>query len=195
MSPLPIDVGQAALRWQLSGDNEPMITTWHYTTDFASGSATDHAETIATAWLAEFPSTQLFDAYTFLGVRVFEGTGAGPDVPGAWDLALAGSNAVSELPQNVALLLHKRTASPGRSGQGRNYLPPCYVAAETDVTPSGVITSANVTGMNAALATVLGDLVTAALPMVVLGADLVARQVTNWTMDPVIATRRRRLRR
>jgi hypothetical protein len=172
-----------------------MIITFAYGTDLATGSAQDHAHTISDAWLAEFPVAGMASSYTFLGCRVQEGDGIGAPTPGAWDVSLSGTFGGSVLPQNNAFLFHKRSTATGRSGQGRNYLPPAYLAMEGDVSAVGVITASIVTDGTGRLRDILDALAVANLPMGILDKNSILHQMVDWTMDPVIATRRRRLRR
>lgn len=193
--PLPVDVGQAMLRWSLLNDPDVMVTTWNYDFSLATGTAADHATTIKDIWLASFPATQCSTSYTFLGCRVLEGQAAGQPVPGAADVSITGTLSIPSPPQNVAYLLHKQTPTPGRSGQGRNYLPPAYSFGETEVAANGAILAAVIGPFNSKLGTVLTSLDSNNLGMTVLDKASVEHIVTSWVLDPLVASRRKRLRR
>jgi hypothetical protein len=110
----------------------------------------------------------------------------------------AGSNSL--LPQNTALLAHKRTALGGRSGRGRMYLP----AADQDwVSNTGVVLPSIVTSISAALENVRTDILASvnfdgmhlfhdAPPI---GPALPPTLITSMNLDGVVATQRRRLRK
>lgn len=195
MPPIPLDIAQCALRFSLTGDAETMITTFGVATDLFTGDADDIATEVRTTWETYFTAADMSTNWTFLGVRVLLGQATGAPIPGSSEVSVPGTFSLSTLPQNSAFLFKKRTNLPGRSGMGRCYCPPCYGIGEGDVSAAGVIDSASVTAINTKLFNVLQDLNTANLPMVVWGIGPSTPQVSSFTLDPVIATRRRRLRR
>lgn len=103
-------------------------------------------------------------------------------------------------PQNVAFLVHKRTALAGRHGRGRLFLPG---VPEGSVDNVGNVLAGTLTGFNAALATWRTDIAADVnfVGMVVLHDDAsisptpAPTLVTSISMDPVVATQRRRLRK
>ncbi len=125
------------------------------------------------------------------GVYV-EGVAATP-APGA-----GGSTAI--VPQNTALLVHKRTGAAGRTGRGRMYFP---ALNEVNVDAVGAIAPSWISTMNTALAAWLADIdAVADIDFMCLlhdsagaGALLAPFEVTALTTDPTCATQRRRLRK
>lgn len=123
----------------------------------------------------------------------------GPDDTGPFaelGVAYTGQQVDDPLPPNVAVLVHKRTLSGGRSGRGRMYFPG---AAEQDVGPGGALVPLKVTNMTAALDNFRANLANNDLPMVLLhrpGAPLsTPTPVVGLDVAPLAATQRRRLRR
>jgi hypothetical protein len=196
VTPLPNHLGHAFIRVALTGDNEPMEFGFHYDATAATGDANAHANTIRSTWFASFGAGDMNTSYTFLGVRVLEGNGTSAPDPGTSDVAVVGTFAVAPPPQNVAYLLHKRSGLAGRNHNGRCYMPPAYSLAESDITATGAIPAGSVTAINTKLSTVRSALSTANLPMVVWSPTTGAvSTVASFTIDPIVATRRRRLRR
>jgi len=104
------------------------------------------------------------------------------------------------LPQNSALLVHKRTGTTGRRNRGRCYIPGVN---EVEVAPNGIISAALLAAWNTALANWLTAIqnITGVDSMFILHTQLplappvpVPTRVNLLQADPVIATQRRRLR-
>lgn len=102
------------------------------------------------------------------------------------------------LPPNVALLLRKSSLRGGRRGRGRMYVP--WALDEANVAENGQIDSATITTMQTRANDFLTDLDTAGWPMHLLHssggstAPGSPNPVTALTVDPAVATQRRRLR-
>lgn len=111
-----------------------------------------------------------------------------------------GDSEATVIPQNSAYLIHKRTATGGRGGRGRFYLPG---VGETDVDNFGNIAGAKITALNAAVTAWRTAVLAVALvdDLVLLHNDPGAfaadapRSITSLVADPVLSTQRRRLRR
>lgn len=198
---VPVNSAQLLFRIALTGDPEEMVVTMGYTPD----NAADDAEEIATDALDAAVNTgSLWDDaasyssnYTFVGVTARKMTASGEEVAEALS-GVAGSVAANTLPQNCALLVKKRTATGGRRGQGRFFLPPMHIL-ETDVGPTGVIDSADVTAMQARCTAFLAALSADGTPVLFhypyTGTPTPApTTITTLTFEPRIATQRRRLR-
>lgn len=136
---------------------------------------------------------------TWRAVVVRLGTDGGDPLVGIHNMSLAGgSSTTNSLPPNCAVLVHKRTALGGRRNRGRWYIPWCI--GETDVDENGTLTPAKATTIQNACSAFLTALSSSSTPMVVLhsvGKSVVppATMVTSMTVDPLIATQRRRLGR
>lgn len=107
----------------------------------------------------------------------------------------AGSGGGASASPNVAWLVHKTTAQGGRAGRGRMYWPGVQ---ESEVDPSGTLSTAFVTGAQTAMDNFLADLGTALLiPVVLHGAASplsTPTTILELNVDGVAATQRRRLR-
>lgn len=104
------------------------------------------------------------------------------------------------LPQNSAILVHKRTARGGRRGRGRFYIPGVQ---EDHVSDTGLLDEEYLSDLQDNMNALLTGMTSEPLPTVGMwllhGTGLSAvvdpDEVTLLTVDPVIATQRRRLRR
>lgn len=109
---------------------------------------------------------------------------------------ILGSDAgISEVPQN-AVVYSFATATPGKSGRGRMYLPP---VSENDTTSAGVIDSGLVSGIQTDMGAVIAAAVTAAggaaAHVVVSRKDNVNRPVVTKVVKNIVRTQRRRASR
>lgn len=95
-------------------------------------------------------------------------------------------------PPNTAWLIHKVTAMGGRKGRGRIYLPGVFSANTAN---NGAIDGSTLSTLQAAWSGFLGDLDTAGVPLALLhtGSDE-PNGITSLSVDPFVATQRRRLR-
>lgn len=131
-------------------------------------------------------------ALTTISVK-FGPNATGPSV----DLTTShtGANGDSETP-NVTWLIKKSTALGGRAGRGRMYWPG-VVEEETGV--DGVIIPSDVTAFQTAADLFFDELAANDVPMVLLHGEgspiSEPTLVTALTVDPRVATQRRRLRR
>ena len=107
----------------------------------------------------------------------------------------AGSGGGASASPNVAWLVHKQTAQGGRAGRGRMYWPGVQ---ESEVDPSGVLSTAFVTGAQTAMNNFLSALATDLLiPVVLHGATSplsTPTTILTLSVDGRAATQRRRLR-
>jgi hypothetical protein len=126
------------------------------------------------------------------------GTDGAEDLAGVSAVTAAGGAGQTSVPPNVAVLVHKRTARGGRRGRGRLFLP--WWIGTADVDERGAIASATFGFMQTCLNTFLAALVTNDVQMHLLhGAGQTPigapDAVTSMTLDPTVATQRRRLGR
>lgn len=123
----------------------------------------------------------------------------GPAISAASGLPIVGTRAGAQLPNNVALVLTKRTAARGRSYRGRLYFGPLVEADVTDNTVTAGVVTSIIGNLGAVLLTVTGALHTHRLQVVSRFSNNVARvegiatQVTGWTSDGIVDSQRRRL--
>jgi hypothetical protein len=103
-----------------------------------------------------------------------------------------GNNA-PDSPQ-VALLVKKLTAGGGRQQRGRMFLP---LIAESQTDSGGKVNGTSRDAFQTAVNAWRTDLATRNVPMVLLhnAVEIVPTPVTGLTVDPTVATQRRRLRK
>ena len=190
-----IPSGFAQINWKFTGTSAPRgaeVTLGVNISSFA-GSAADAAAAAITAYNDNVdPITPA--TVTLASVLVKFGpnaTGPSAEVPSG----NAGSGGGASASPNVAWLVHKVTALGGRAGRGRMYWPGVQ---ESEVDPSGTLSSAFVTGAQTAMDGFLADLGTALLIPVVLHSETsplsAPTTITELTVDGVAATQRRRMR-
>lgn len=190
-----------SLLW--TGDPEPMAVTYGVKLTAAGVDAPDTiAGDLAAAFVAQ-PLTNMNSLLTLVSteakINVVE------TEPEAYELGIsttggAGGEAATCLPQNSAYLVHKRTGVGGRIGRGRMYIPGVHEAAADNL---GNVSSGEIGEWNTKLTAWLAAIV--AKPTIDymcllhdsegIGAALLPYQVTALTLDPLIATQRRRLRK
>jgi len=140
-----------------------------------------------------------FDSQVLIGpARTVVGQDGAEPTQGATDFTGGGGASGSTPPSNVAVLARKRTARGGRRGAGRMFLP--WWMREDEANDTGRLTTAAITAGNTALANFLSGLQADGTDMVVLhsvGQTTPGNPnvVTSLTVDPVVATQRRRLGR
>jgi hypothetical protein len=194
---VPVGEVQVVLRWLAAGDPEEMVSTFGISGRGPYSSAQDVAVSVAAITATELcPATLMASGYTFVGVTAYVQQDAFGAEVGESLVNIAGSGGWSALPNNCAVLVRKRTASAGRQGRGRLFLPP-YRIGEDDVDLAGVIDG----GAIGSLQSEIDDWVLA-LETAFTGDDLVLfhqdgdpTPITSWGVDNKLATVRRRMRR
>jgi len=196
---LPIGFGQVIHSISLADDPEPMALT--YGVKFEPNSPTTSGQATVDALRNAF--------VTHLGGLLATGymhrqTELKVQFGAALEVFLNNETAnftgtTNALPQNSALLVHKRSNTAGRRHRGRLYIPGVN---ETNVDPKGVVAealrSAWQTGLNAFLQAVVDTVTLEA--MVIFHSGLSGAvlppptPVSTLAVDPRIATQRRRLR-
>lgn len=172
-------------------------------------SATDPTAVATTVRAAFMQPGSLFSILdtqcTLQNTRVALGTDGGEDLVGSDPTTGACTKALTSLPPNCAVLVHKRTARGGRRGRGRMYLP--WAINASSVTEGGVLTPADQLVIQTAVSVWLSGIASGAGPVVLLhrpsSPDIQGppttpgspNTVTSLVVDPLIATQRRRLGR
>lgn len=107
-----------------------------------------------------------------------------------------GTTAAALVPQNCSILIQKRTALPGKHGRGRMYWPSL---GETDVDGVGTIAPGAKTRIQTMLTAWSNAVATAtsfdSFAVLHTISTPVATKITSLTVDSVMATQRRRLRK
>lgn len=141
----------------------------------------------------------LMDSETVAGpTTLVVGQDGGPPLTVIGTDTFNGLESTASLPANCAVLCKKTSATGGRRGRGRFFLP--WAVGEAFVDEGGIISSARVTAINAGLDTFLTSLASTDVPMVLLHSPGISTAgppsvVTGLTADRLIGTQRRRLGR
>lgn len=115
-----------------------------------------------------------------------------------------GSRTASMMPQNVALLVQKRSLTGGKRGRGRFYIP--WILRDEEVVETGLVDGTALAAFQDHATTMLDELASGGggadpAPMVILhdssglGPEPGPSEVVSLTVDPMVATQRRRLGR
>lgn len=195
---------QVSIKMRNAGDPDP----WYVVFGVDTNASTESPETLATEIFVTFAAywANRFSTATAIESAILRtGSGTGATVAESSLPAVNGSSTAAKLPQNCALLVRKNTSRGGRTGRGRMFVP--NVLREGDVDDVGVLQSSFRTELQNTASGWLqsmaggGDAAqTTPTPMVLLhnvGAPggTVPTPVTSLTVDSVISTQRRRLRR
>ena len=193
---MTIPVGYAQVNWKLSGASLPTGAETTLGLDISGASVTQEevANLAIAGWDAEI-APWISDGFVLTSVLVKYGPDAtGPSVEiGA---TVNGEHAGVGAPPNVAYLVQKQTASGGRAGRGRMYIPG---VPEGEVTAAGVLSSTVRNGLSAGLEAFATAFEAVGCSPVVLhqpGSPLLTpTEITNFLVSPSVATQRQRLRR
>ena len=200
---IPPGFGLAAWRFALAGDPQEMVTTCGVSLGDAQGAFAEAANNCFRAFSQEFPAAQLDADWTVLGVRLWVGQDGGATVP--YDSTEAGytGNASGGGPvQNTAVLVKKSTARPGRHGRGRFYWPP-FGLSVAGYSPAGMLASGTLADYQDRFSQMYsnmfagnsGGMTFAVGPQLFHSNDLAPDDITAFTVQPQLATQRRRLRK
>lgn len=193
---------QAVYEMSLAGDPEQMVVTLGHEIDSASGANLDDAANdLFTAFATTVFVSGMASGYRLDGVTVYGGNDGPSIVRTSTNTPVTGAGSAAVLPPNCAVLVRKRTDLAGRRGRGRLYMPG---PPESGVDQVGNLAGAEVTANQnrwSAFYDYLTSLQGGRLyPPVVLhrsegaGVEPPPTPVTQFTVDPKIATQRRRLR-
>lgn len=187
---IPAGYGQTTVVYGGLGAPTGAVNTWGFKND-AGFTAAEAAEVWFDEWLANVLTGTYSSSVNVINFKVKLGpdtTGPSAERPCTFTggLATAGSPA-------VCYLLQKITATGGRAGRGRVYIPG---AAETDISPDGVVQAANRDQITDRYTNLAADMIAAGIPLVLLhGSELTPSPVIDVNCAPICATQRRRVRR
>lgn len=191
---IPIGFARVTLGYTRSGDPEEMLNVYGSALD-TDGPTT--AATWSTVHAAEL-NGQIASSITLTSVTCEVGslTGAPPYLTFQINPNTGGGASGYDLdPPNVSILVKKSTAAAGRQGRGRIYWPVAGSAFSNNI---GVLDGTTLAGLQAAFDDFLAGLDANGATMFLLhGAGLPITdpsEVTSLTVDPKVATQRRRLR-
>lgn len=190
---IPVDHYQVSFLFSLLNDPEPIVITFGVTGDEVDLNAQFTA--LATAFGANFEPLLGFH-YTLYQINVIKGGAAPPydtmEIPLTTPIGFSGGNSC---PQNCAILVKKRSGTPGRRNQGRFFLPG---VPEEQVSSNGVLAPTWRASMQAAADAFLDAIADEFVGMVIHHLEGSPSEeptaVQNLLVDTVISTQRRRLR-
>lgn len=196
MAPIPTGYVLFKFRHRLVGDLEEMIcTVGAETTASTAQNRTDSCDYAFDNW-RDNVIPNMANTYSIVGVDGVFGSASGDITHTSTAAANNGGSASAPLPQNCAVLVRKNSGVGGRANRGRLYVPG---PAEGTISSTGVIDATPLAAWQTAFNNFLlgfpidplvGDAVIfhsdVALPPTV---------ITDFRVDSVIATQRRRLRR
>lgn len=198
---IPNGFGQATLLF--TGINIPngAAITWGFA-DVADDGADAAAEQFFDAWGAEVMTSVSSGVHLTGCLAKLGPNDTGPSALFTGDTA--GSLSADSAPPNVAYLIRKNTALGGRRGRGRCYQPGI---TEAGLFSDGVIASATLAAIQSDADSFFSGMSVVGYPLYLLHADSVDENgepipgtappptlITSLTVDPRVATQRRRLR-
>lgn len=198
---IPPGFGQASFEFSNAGDPESWYMTLGVDLDADTTPWIDSADSLVSA-MAQTISLGMSTSTTFVGVHLAVGQDGGPPLRVFSSSGVTGSSASDKLPQNSAVLIQKNTARAGRTGRGRMYVPNWIDEGKVDNV--GRINTTERSALQTIMQDFYGELTnpvtTVPVPPVLLHNGGVPGGTTptpiiSFTVDPVIATQRRRLRR
>jgi hypothetical protein len=197
---IPPGYAQATIPFRHASLAREAVITFGLDISDAAGDYESVAEMVMQEYADSF-GTILDSDVTAGGVRLRIGQDGGdPLTYEGSDTFAAGAGGAS-LPSNCAVLFKKTSSTGGRKGRGRFYLP--WSCADSGVNDVGQIEPTDVPEFQTLANTFLNGLATGppSSPMVILhdsgsvGVEPPPSVVTALTVDPMIATQRRRLGR
>lgn len=195
-----IPVGFAEVTAKLQPVAGTRICTWSLGVDdelFPSEDPASIAQTfydILVATGGPYRATALSSDWKFLGVHCTVMQEVGP-ISADFDNPVTGTATAAQVPINSTLLVNKTTGIGSRRNRGRCY-PPATMLAETQVNSLGQIT-ATLSGIQAYFTHIMTGLSTALLQPVLFhqSPPFTPTPITALTVQPLLATQRRRMRR
>lgn len=193
---IPIEYGQMTVRWRFTGAVRDSVVVIGYNppnVDPPGNAEILHG--LLTAVGRPCNSAQMGLSWNFVGLRCTEMTDQGPlsaDRPSQ----VAGSMAIATMPPNCSILIRKATLAGGRRNRGRLFVPPLQ-PAENTVDELGNIGTTQLTALQTMWGALRTDMITAGFPWVIFHSQppFNPTTVTSITVERLIATQRRRLRR
>lgn len=198
---IPFNYGEASVWFRLAGDPEEMaITTGFHDTFPDPEDADGIAEEIYNAFVGTgliFQVNAVGTPLSAVRCDVKIAREAEPFIrQGSFVQSTQGTRSTSGPPSNVALFVRKTSGFLGRRYKGRMYLPAQFLKND-DVSPTGAIEpSSALPTLQTRMTATYDAMVAAQLPPVILHTtgSPTPTPVTGFSVQPVIATQRRRLR-
>lgn len=138
-------------------------------------------------------ATSMVVGWQLLGTDFTYMDDSGP-ILGSYRVTTTGTKSGSPLPTNCAFLASKGTATGGRKGRGRWFIPP-FMLGESGVDGNGIIDSGILPTLQGYLDAVMAQFVTLDLHPVLLHSTAgTPAPITALTLQSQLATQRRRMR-
>lgn len=193
---MEIPVGYAQVNLLFTGLSVPTGAQCTFGVDVSgfTGTPLDAGNEILGAWLTAGVAVVQTDTTTLAGVLVKFGpveTGPSATAPGS----ITGGISSTGASPAVAALVKKETAFGGRAGRGRMYLPGM---GEANVETTGTLNTTYRAAVEENLEDFRAICDSVSLPWVLLhgeGSPFAPYPITGLSVDPVVATQRRRQRR
>jgi hypothetical protein len=171
-----------------------MVTTVGLNASAFGGDGQAVAEAASDAFSNNWPAANQGTQWTYLGVVIRLGQDGGPPAVYEAVRARVGTQAITSVVNNVAVLIRKNTARGGRPGRGRMYLPP-FIVDQVSVSSVGLLNTALLAGMqNLATSWLVTSLATVVLHDSAAPGGTTPSPILSVTVQPRVATQRRRLR-
>lgn len=199
MPSIPAGFIESTFIFSLAGSTHSMTWTMGWDcADFITKSPVQMAIELRTAFVTgtkPYTAANICAGWTFQGVHVTKQLETGP-ISGESLVAVVGTAVATPLTPNVAILWNKTTGEGGRRNRGRAFIPP-YAPGEASVDSLGVISSGVVTATQTLYDNALATAATDGYDPVLFhqSAPFTPTPITAFTMQPLVATQRRRLRR
>lgn len=198
---IPPGFGLFTPQYLLTGDSEPMVVTLGLDLTAWAGDFQGAVDRATATWKLEIHDEVMGNGYTLTKGILYVGQDGGASIPFETNVNDPGPGTGDRLPQNCAVLVDKLTAVAGRRGKGRLYLPGSL--SESKVNNIGVITAADLVVHQTIFDDLFDNLnlvgpgAEPVLPPVLFHAtgDQTPTPLTAFSVQPVIATQRQRLRR
>jgi len=194
---IPVGYTQAVYVFRGPGaiKNSTMTLGLHYGTSADVPDIAGAAYDLVTAGTGDnlCEAASMVVGWQFLGTDVTYMDESGPLIA-SYRETVVGTKSGSPLPTNCAFLVSKSSATGGRAGRGRWFVPP-FMLGESGIDGNGVIDSGIMATLQGYLDVVMAQALAIDINPVILhsGAGLPA-PITAMTLQPLLATQRRRMR-
>lgn len=215
MPTIPEGYGEMAFIFRLTGDPQDMLVTIGFGTNDILGPVQAALMSAAVVVESEFNENVVVNAanmtvgWSYHGAKYTIVSSDAGRTQHAIPRSITGTFVGETLPANNSWLIQKRTNTGGRTGRGRMYLP-IWGINEAGVSKLGVIDSASVSGQQTRfndwlsevnadlnepfLAVLHNDIRIPGPPVTYIPNPETPYEITQFVVDSVIATQRRRLR-
>lgn len=202
---IPVGEVQNVFRWRSTNDPEEMVITIGTTGPATGLDLQSHAGSFAALMGTQVAAANMMHInWTYVGLTCYQQQDGDAQEVAESNVNVTGTLSLGSVPANCALLVRKRTAQAGARGSGRMYVPP-FSLDETAVNNNGVIGNTDLNGLqtrwsnfyNAAQDFLDGESLCLFHSLGgSSGAEVLpSTPITSLSVDSLISTQRRRMRR